>query len=108
LVKADPNAQIAGGIFGGKVSEDVRMTPQAYNILISKMIPITGQLSPVKGQMADPFDEKLMPDLSCPGLKFGGRRIHKINNRNSRNKKYKKTRKHKKSNKNRRSKTYRY
>lgn len=105
LIKADPNAQIAqaaGGMFGGKVAEDIRMTPQAYNVLISKMIPITGQLSPVKGQMSEPFDEKVMPELSCPGLKFGGRRIHKNKNRRSRktrktrkttNKKYNKTRK---------------
>ena len=106
LAKPDPNAtlaQAAGGSWfkaptikiGGKVLEDVRMTPQAYNILISKMIPITGQLSPEKGQMADPFDEKVMPELSCPGLKFGGRNIRRNKNRKTR--KTRKIRKQKKS-----------
>ena len=103
LAKPDSNAtlaQAAGSMFGGKVAEDIRMTPYAYNTLISKMIEITGQLSPVKGQMADPFDERVMPDLSCPGLKFGGRHIRRNKNRRSINiRKTRKTR-NKKYNKN--------
>jgi hypothetical protein len=42
------------------------------------MVPITGDLCPLSGKMSDPspFNNQIMPDLSCPGLKinFGGRR----------------------------------
>jgi hypothetical protein len=39
------------------------------------MVPITGDLCPLSGKMSDPspFNNQIMPDLSCPGL-IGGRR----------------------------------
>jgi len=62
---------------GGEVAEDRRMTMQAFNNLIQQMEPIQGNLCPMKGKMANPFNNSIMPDLSCPGLKFGGRRKNK-------------------------------
>ena len=59
---------------GGKVSEDRRMTGDAFNLLINQMVPLTGNLCPQSGTMANPFNNQIMPDLSCPGAKFGGRR----------------------------------
>jgi hypothetical protein len=40
------------------------------------MVPIQGELCPLSGKMFNPFNNQIMPDLSCPGLKinFGGRR----------------------------------
>jgi hypothetical protein len=94
LVKVDPNAAAqlsarGGGIldsfskpkvnipkFGGPVAEDVRMTLQAFNQLIQEMVPLQGELCPLKGKMVNPFNNQTMPDLSCPGLKFGGKRRH--------------------------------
>jgi len=89
LSKPDPNAssqlQISGGSFfssskskplvkiGGQVAEDRRMTQQAFDTLINKMVPLEGDLCPQKGKMANPFNNQAAPDLSCPGLKFGGR-----------------------------------
>ena len=62
-------------MFGGPVAEDRRMTLQAFNTLIKQMVPITGDLCPLSGKMSDPspFNNQIMPDLSCPGL-IGGRR----------------------------------
>jgi hypothetical protein len=73
-VKAQPQPQKQ--MFGGSVAEDRRMTLQAFNTLIKQMVPITGDLCPLSGQMFNPFNNQIMPDLSCPGLKinFGGRR----------------------------------
>jgi hypothetical protein len=70
------------------------------------MVPIQGDLCPLKGEMFNPFNNQIMPDLSCPGSKFGGRRrtrkfinkksINKTSrNKTSRNKKYRtKNRRH--------------
>jgi hypothetical protein len=41
--------------------------------------------------MGDPFNTQIMPDLSCPGTKFGGKRRHTHKKKHSR--KYK-TRRH--------------
>jgi hypothetical protein len=75
LTPAQPQKQM----FGGPVSEDRRMTLQAFNTLIQQMVPIQGELCPLSGKMFNPFNNQIMPDLSCPGLKinFGGRRIRK-------------------------------
>ena len=53
---------------GGKVSEDNRMTKEAFGALIQQMVPIQGELCPQKGQMANPdtfTTQPIMPDLSC-------------------------------------------
>jgi hypothetical protein len=62
-------------MFGGPVAEDVRMTSSAFNSLIQQMVQIQGDLCPLKGKMFSPFDNQIMPDLSCPGSKisFGGK-----------------------------------
>jgi len=78
-------------IFGGPVAEDVRMTKEAFNSLIQQMVPLQGNLCPQQGQMGDPFNTQIMPDLSCPGTKFGGKRRHTHKKKHSR--KYK-TRRH--------------
>ena len=64
---------------GGPVAEDRRMTLQAFNTLIQQMVLIQGDLCPLSGKMFNPFNNQIMPDLSCPGLKinFGGRRTRK-------------------------------
>lgn len=62
---------------GGEVAEDRKMTKQAFDTLIQQMVPLQGNLCPQKGQMSNPFNNQIMPDLSCPGLKFGGRRRSK-------------------------------
>ena len=74
---------------GGKVSEDRRMTGDAFNLLINQMVPLTGNLCPQSGTMANPFNNQIMPDLSCPGAKFGGRRRRRTQKKNK-NKKTKK------------------
>jgi hypothetical protein len=68
---------------GGSVAQDVRMTSSAFNLLIQQMIQITGDLCPQKGKMFDPFNNQIMPDLSCPGLKInvGGTLTRKLNTR---------------------------
>jgi len=72
---------------GGEVAEDRRMTMQAFNTLIQQMVPIQGNLCPQKGQMSNPFNNQIMPDLSCPGAKFGGKRRHKTTKKNKKLKK---------------------
>ena len=62
---------------GGKVAEDRRMTLQAFNTLVQQMVPLNGNLCPLKGQMSEPFNNQIMPDLSCPGSTFGGKRSKK-------------------------------
>jgi hypothetical protein len=107
LAKVDPNASeqlkaSGGGMFnsfskpkinmpkiGGPVAEDVRMTLQAFNNLIKEMIPITGELCPLQGKMVHPFSEEIMPDLSCPGLKFGGKKRRNTKRRKNYSKKSK-------------------
>ena len=61
---------------GGPVAEDRRMTLQAFNTLIQQMVQIQGDLCPLSGTTSNPFNNQIMPDLSCPGL-IGGRRINK-------------------------------
>jgi hypothetical protein len=78
---------------GGPVSEDRRMTKEAFNLLIQQMTPLQGNLCPQKGTMADPFNNQIMPDLSCPGAKFGGK-----SRRTRKSKSKRHTRKHKKRN----------
>ncbi len=68
---------------GGQVAEDVRMTQQAFNTLITQMINITGELCPQKGKMTDPFNQQMMPDLSCPGSKIGGKKLKRKSIRNN-------------------------
>lgn len=72
---------------GGEVAEDRRMTKDAFDTLIGKMVALQGDLCPQKGQIVNPFNTQAVPDLSCPGIKFGGRR---------RTRKTRKTRKNKK------------
>jgi hypothetical protein len=69
--------KLAGG-FGGPVAEDRRMTMTAFNALISAMVPLSGNLSPQSAPqptaVANPFNNQLAPDLSCPGAVVGGRK----------------------------------
>lgn len=59
---------------GGKVAEDVRMTSEAFDILIKEMLEIiTPDVCPQTGKMVNPFNNKMMPELGC-SVKFGGRR----------------------------------
>jgi hypothetical protein len=83
-IEAQNTAKSGGGFFkmpkiGGPISEDVRMTLNAFNQLIKEMIPITGNLCPQSGKMSNPFNNRIMPILSCPGSKItvGGRRKFK-------------------------------
>ena len=46
------------------------------NTLIQQMVQIQGDLCPLSGTTSNPFNNQIMPDLSCPGL-IGGRRINK-------------------------------
>jgi hypothetical protein len=83
---------------GGKVKEDIRMTPLAFNKLIDKMIPIQGDLCPKDYEKSglqlasDVFINIGMPDLSCPGAIIGGKMKNKLKNTI---RKHKKTRKNK-------------
>jgi len=77
---------------GGDVAEDRRMTMQAFNNLIQQMVPLQGNLCPQKGQMVNPFNNQIMPNLSCSDLKFGGRRkrktVRKRKNKRKHSRKY--------------------
>jgi hypothetical protein len=73
--------------FGGPVAEDRRMTKEAFNTLIQQMVPLEGNLCPQKGEMSNPFNNQIMPDLSCPGSKFGGTRRHKYRGKTKKHKK---------------------
>lgn len=110
LTKVDPNAAAqlevtestpvaGGGLFssstskpmikiGGEIAQDGKMTKLAFDTLIQQMVTLQGNLCPQKGQMSNPFNNQIMPDLSCPGLKFGGKR---------RSKPFRKTKKQRKS-----------
>jgi hypothetical protein len=50
------------------------------------MVPLQGNLCPQKGQMSNPFNNQVMPDLSCPGAKFGGKRRNKRTKKNKKSK----------------------
>ena len=70
--------RLVGGI-GGPVAEDRRMTFAAFNVLMRKMVPLSGNLCPQKPPqpeaMVNPFNAQIMPDLSCPGaVVTGGRK----------------------------------
>ncbi len=70
--------RLAGGI-GGPVAEDRRMTFAAFNVLMNKMVPLSGNFCPQKPPqpeaMVNPFNAQIMPDLSCPGaVVTGGRK----------------------------------
>lgn len=80
---------------GGEVAEDRKMTKQAFDTLIQQMVTLQGNLCPQKGQMSNPFNNQIMPYLSCPSLKFGGK-IHRKLTRKLKTRKLK-TRKHKRS-----------
>ena len=85
---------------GGEVAEDRKVTKQAFDTLIQQMVPLQGNLCPQKGQMSNPFNNQIMPDLSCPGLKFGGKKHRrKLTRKFSRKPR---TRKHKRRNTHRR------
>ena len=75
--------------FGGPVAEDRRMTLTAFNALIEQMIPLSGDLCPQQGKTVNPFNNQIMPDLSCPGAKFGGTRRNKTKKQKTKNKKTK-------------------
>ena len=62
---------------GGEIAEDRKMTKQAFDTLIKQMVTLQGNLCPQKGQMSNPFNNQVMPDLSCPGAKFGGKKTKK-------------------------------
>ena len=53
------------------------MTKQAFDTLIQQMVTLQGNLCPQRGQMSNPFNNQIMPDLSCPGLKFGGKKYNR-------------------------------
>ena len=72
---------------GGPVAEDRRMTQQAFDTLISKMVPLQGNLCPQKGEIFNPFDEKAMPVLGCPDKKIGGKRRSRKTRKTKKNKK---------------------
>jgi len=77
--------QVLAGGFGGKVAEDIRMTAKAFNLFIIAMKPIIDDNKcPQKGETIDsPFDNNIMPELSCFGgdmaglAATGGRRTKK-------------------------------
>jgi hypothetical protein len=41
------------------------------------MVPLQGNLCPLKGKIVNPFDNQVMPNLGCPGIKFGGSNKYK-------------------------------
>jgi hypothetical protein len=98
--KLTPTTKIPTNVIpkiGGEVSEDVRMTQQAFNSLISQMDVLTGELCPQQGKIVNVFNQEMMPDLSCPGAKFGGKKNKNKSRRKNNFKKSKKrrqTRKH--------------
>ena len=83
---------------GGPVSEDRRMTKEAFDLLVQQMEPLQGNLCPQKGKVSNPFNTQIMPDLSCPGAKFGGKYMgkHKIKTKKRVYKNKKNTYRHKK------------
>jgi hypothetical protein len=71
-------ASVIGGApsfkIGGSVPEDIRMTPEAFQLLVQGMTPLTlGNLSPQSGTMVNPFNNKTMPELAC-SIKTGGKK----------------------------------
>ena len=66
---------------GGEVAEDRKVTKEAFDTLIKQMVTLQGDLCPQKGQMSSPFNNQIMPDLSCPGAKFGGKKYRRKHTR---------------------------
>ena len=85
-----PNIKI-----GGAISQDRRMTLNAFNQLIESMVPLIGDLCPKSGKMVDPFNNQIMPDLSCPGAVIGGKYRKKTHRKNKTRKGKSKSRKNK-------------
>jgi hypothetical protein len=79
---------------GGEIAEDRKMTKQAFDTLIQQMVPLQGNLCPQKGQMSSPFNNQIMPDLSCPGAKFGGKKYRRKLSRKLSRRKHKKSKRH--------------
>jgi hypothetical protein len=79
---------------GGEIAEDRKMTRQAFDTLIQQMVPLQGNLCPQKGQMSSPFNNQNMPDLSCPGAKFGGKKYRRKLSRKLSRRKHKKSKRH--------------
>ena len=77
MTKIGPK-QGGGTWLGGPVAEDRRMTFEAFNVLMRKMVTLSGNLCPQKPPqpeaMVNPFNAKIMPDLSCPGAVVTGGR----------------------------------
>ena len=95
ILQLETNTQVLTGGFiknkysikiGGEIAEDRRMTKNAFDLLIQEMIPLQGDLF-------NPFTNNIMPDLSCPGSKFGGKRINKKTKKNRKTMKTKKIKK---------------
>jgi hypothetical protein len=59
------------------------------------MVSLKDNLCPQSGTMANPFNNQLMPDLSCIGTKIGGRKTRRYKN-NKNKEKNKKSKKHRK------------
>lgn len=81
---------------GGEVAEDRRMTMNAFNTLVQQMTPLQGDLCPQKpqtGEIINPFTNEIMPDLSCPGNKIGGKRRRKTRKNKKQKTKSRNTRK---------------
>ena len=71
------------------------MTADAFNTLVKQMVPLSGDLCPNKGQLVNPFNNNIMPDLSCPVSRVGGkRRTKKTKKKSKRSKKTKKRKTH--------------
>jgi hypothetical protein len=86
IMASKPNIKI-----GGEVAEDSRMTMQAFNSLVQQMVPLQGNLCPQKGTIIDPFNNQLMPDLSCPATKIGGKRNNRKTKKRRKTKRRRKT-----------------
>lgn len=88
--------KLVGG-FGGPVAEDRRMTMTAFNALLGAMVPLSGNLCPQSAPqpiaLANPFNNQLAPDLSCPGAVGGGRKKTNKTNKTNKTKKTHKTKK---------------
>lgn len=95
ITSSVPSISIPSVKIGGAIAEDRRMTTPAFNSLIQQMVPLSGNLCPQNGKMTNPFNNVIMPDLSCPGSKFGGKRKNKKSNKS---RKSRKSRRYKKSN----------
>lgn len=85
-LEAPVGAAAGGAMFGGPVSEDIKMSQNAFNKLIEEMKPLKGDLNPKEGAITDTdkiFVEEMVT-LSYPpaAAASGGRRTRKIIRRN--------------------------